>query len=94
MTRSIERTKCIDCGQTALAMDLVWRADGIGAASLAGQQIKTTAKLLPLLFCKNPECKFEMWGWVEDGSAVFPIIASEVERAELIAESDPDRSDA
>lgn len=50
-------------------IELVFRAAPFGAASLAGQQIKTTAHEVPLLRCDR--CNLEAHGRIEDGAAVF-----------------------
>lgn len=75
MSDNLATAKCPLCGGTGLDIHLRMKVADVYAvppASIAGASVKVPAKLLPFLFCPRHPCAYGVWGWQEDGHAVFP----------------------
>lgn len=68
----LDTATCPTCGGVGLAIDMRLRAQDIGDSSLAGQQMKVSARELPYLYCPRHPCGYGIWGWIEGKYAVFP----------------------
>lgn len=70
MAGTIARTPCPDCDEVGgLYIDTVLVAGQIGDHSLAGNQIKVSARAQPILRCSK--CDFSLLGEFDGDSVVF-----------------------
>lgn len=69
--KHVEQT-CPSCGAVgSLSLDMQLVAKPVGSFSLAGNAVKVSAQMLPVLYCIEEGCGWTKTGRVEDGYAVF-----------------------
>lgn len=68
---------CGYCGERALHIETKLIAKPLGGHSLAGSQIKASARVGVFLVCRNPDCQAQTLGLVDDESrsVQFPVEA-------------------
>lgn len=69
----LDTTPCPDCEATGtLTINIKLVASPLGSHSLAGAQVKVSARERPVLSCTTSSCDFELVGEVDGQHAVFP----------------------